>query len=103
MWVMAFGAISLFDSFMCFSFHNCARFVAIQAKQFPVAAVGRVVVVVAVLVVDFQELQVAVVELAGAAAAHPGEQFQCLGAVARLAFFRVFAGFEDDLLVERPA
>jgi hypothetical protein len=43
--------------------------VAVQAQQLPVAAVGRVVVMVVVLVVDRQLVHVRVIELAGAAAA----------------------------------
>jgi hypothetical protein len=45
--------------------------VAIDAEVLPVAAVARIVVVVAVLVVDGQQVEVLLVELARAARADP--------------------------------
>src|SRR5688500_945238 len=47
-------------------------FVAIRAQQLPVAAVGRVVVVVVIPVMDFEQLDILASELARAAAANPG-------------------------------
>jgi hypothetical protein len=57
--------------------------VAVNAEQFPVAAVRRVVVVVVVLVVDGELAHVGMVEFTRAASADPGEQFQRLAAVTR--------------------
>src|SRR5687768_7759029 len=55
--------------------------VAVDAQQLPVAAVGRVVVVVAVLVVHGELAQALAVELARAARADPRQDLQCLAAV----------------------
>ena len=51
---------------------------AVQAEQFPVAAVGGIVLVVVIAVMHGQLAQVAAVELAGAAAADPGIDIQGL-------------------------
>ncbi len=59
--------------------------VAVKAEQFPVAAVGRVVVVVVVLVVDREFAHVGVVEFTRAPPADPRKQFQRLAAVTLLA------------------
>ena len=56
--------------------------VAIDAEQFPVAAVGRIVVVVVVLVVDRQFLQPGPLEFPPAARAHVRKQLQRPFAVA---------------------
>src|SRR5262245_4409749 len=52
-------------------FFRVFRLVAIDAEVLPVAAVGRIVVVVSVLVMDGQQVKVRCVELAGAAGADP--------------------------------
>ena len=52
--------------------------VAIRAQQLPVAAVCRIVIVIAVLVVHFEELQIAVGERAPAHAAYPRKELQRL-------------------------
>ena len=72
--------------------------VAIQAQQFPVAAVGRVVVVVVVAVVDGEFAQVGVGEAARTAAADPGVDLQRLLAVALIALFGGTARFGDDFV-----
>jgi hypothetical protein len=46
--------------------------VAVQAQQLPVAAVGRIVVVIVVAVVDGELAHIGARELAGAAPADPG-------------------------------
>ena len=51
---------------------------AIQAEQFPVAAVGRIVVVIMVSVVNSQFAKVFVVKLPGATPTYPGVKFQGL-------------------------
>ena len=54
------------------------RVMAVDAEQFPVAAVRRVVVVVMVFMVDCQFTKIFTAELPGAAAADPRKQLQCL-------------------------
>jgi hypothetical protein len=70
--------------------------VAIQAQQFPITAILRVIVVVVVAVVHGQFTQVGVAEFAGATSTNPRVQFQGLFAVAFGAFIRVFAGIQDN-------
>jgi hypothetical protein len=70
--------------------------VAIHAQQFPIAAVGRVMVVVVVLVVHGQLLNIAVVEGAGAASADPGEEFERAVAIGFLARRAIAPRFGDD-------
>src|SRR5207253_1679048 len=57
------------------------RLVTFGAEILPIAAVGRVVVVIAVLVVDGQQVQVLLVELASAAGADPTVKRERAGAV----------------------
>jgi len=59
--------------------------VAVQAQQLPVAAVGRIVVVVVVLVVHRELAQARAGELAPAASADPGVELERPLAVAGLA------------------
>src|SRR5258705_4532882 len=66
--------------------------VAIRAQVLPVAAVGRVVVVVAVLVVDGEQVKVRQVELSGAACADPSMQRKRARAIVESAA----AGLLDD-------
>ena len=70
--------------------------VAVQAQQFPVAAVGRIVVVIVIPVVNGQFSQVGARELAGAAPADPGIDLQRLLPVAELARLGRSAGFRHD-------
>lgn len=72
--------------------------VAIGAEQFPIAAIRRVVVVVAVLVVDFELLKIAVRERAGTASAHPGKELERLRAIALSPFLGVASRFENNLV-----
>ena len=72
--------------------------VAIGAEQFPIAAVRRIVVVIAILVVDFQELQIALVERARAASAYPWRQLERLSPIARQPFLGIAAGVADNLI-----
>ena len=55
---------------------------AVDAEQLPVAAIGRVVVVVVVLVMHCQLAQLFAFEIPAAMAAHPRKQFQGLFTVA---------------------
>lgn len=70
--------------------------VAVEAQQFPVAAVGRVVAMVVVAVMHGEFAQVGAHEFAGAAAADPGIDFQGLLAIALFAGFSVAACIGDD-------
>jgi len=70
--------------------------VAIGAQEFPVAAVGRVVVVVVVTVMDLQQLQVDVTKLAAATAAYPRVNPQCTLAVTLGALFARAPRLGDD-------
>ena len=70
--------------------------VAINAEQFPVAAIGRVVLVVVVLVMDRELVQVGLRKLARAAATDPWKQPQGLGAVSLLALVPRTARVGDD-------
>jgi len=72
--------------------------VAIETEQFPVAAVGRIIVVVVVAVMHRQLAQVGAGEFARAAAADPGVDLQRLLAVGLLAPLGGAAGFEDELV-----
>jgi len=71
-------------------------FVAVDAEQFPVAAIQRIVVVVMVLVVHSQLAQAHARKLACASSADPGKQFERALAVSRLALVAVPARFGDD-------
>lgn len=64
-------------------------FVTVQAEQFPVAAILGVVVVIMIAMMHGEFGQVAARELASAAPAYPGIQFECalaVGADTRLTF-----------------
>lgn len=71
-------------------------FVAVDAQQLPVAAVGGIVVVVMVAVVNGQFAHARTGELPAAAPAYPGVQFERSLAVSGFAQFALFAGFGDD-------
>ncbi len=71
---------------------------AVEAKQFPIAAVGRIVVVVVVAVMHGQFAQVGDGEFAGAAAADPRVDFQGALAVALGPGVGRLAGIDDDLV-----
>src|SRR5690606_30146669 len=70
--------------------------VAVQAEQFPVAAVRRVVVVIMVPVVHSQFTQVSARELPAATAADPGIELERLFAVALLALYALRLSGGDD-------
>lgn len=72
--------------------------VAVQAQQLPVAAVGRVVVVIMVAVMHGQLLHVGAREFAHAAPADPRIHFQGTFAVAALALVGGAARFGDDFV-----
>jgi hypothetical protein len=70
--------------------------VAIQAKQFPVAAIQRVVVVIVILVVDCQFSQARAGKFAAASPADPREQFEGALAISRLALAAMLARLGYD-------
>jgi hypothetical protein len=74
------GAVALHFVFFVFVV------VAIEAEEFPVAAVGGVVVMVVVFVVDGEFLESFTFEFAAAACAEMREEFECAFAVAFFAF-----------------
>ncbi len=65
---------------------------AVQAQQLPVAAVGRVVVVIMVPVMDSQLTKVGVCEFAAAATADPRIDLECLLSITLFALCRSTAG-----------
>src|SRR5262245_56578467 len=52
-------------------------FVTVGAQKLPVAPIGRVVVVIVVAMMNFQQLQVGVGEFSATAPAYPGVEFEC--------------------------
>ena len=73
-------------------------FVAVRAEQFPIAAIRSVVVVVIVLVMNFQQLQIGMIERARTASADPGKQFQSLCPVALFPFFGAASRLKDKAI-----
>lgn len=71
---------------------------AIGAQQLPIAAVRRVVIVVAVFVMDFQQLKVAVVKRARTSATHPRIKLERLRAIAGQPFIGVAPRVTDYLV-----
>jgi hypothetical protein len=66
----------------------------VQAQQFPVAAIGRVVIVIVVAVMNRQLAKVGVCEFTSAATADPRIDLERLFAVALFAFFGGTAGLD---------
>jgi hypothetical protein len=75
--------------------------VAIQAEQFPVAAIGRVVVMIVVLVMDRQLAQARTGKLAATSPTNPWEQFKCLLAISGCALIAVPACLGDNTVESR--
>jgi hypothetical protein len=72
--------------------------VAIEAEEFPVAAVRRVVVVIHVLMVNRQLPQIFVAEVAATPTTDPGVELEGLIAVAQSALIAGLAGRGHDLV-----
>lgn len=72
--------------------------VTVDAQQFPVAAVRRIIVVIMIAVMHREFLQVGTGEFAPAAAADPGIHLERLIAVAVAARFSVAPGLGDQLV-----
>ena len=71
-------------------------FVAVDAQQLPVAAVGRIIFVIAVLVVHGQELNTCSGEFARSAGADPGKNLQRPRPIALLALLPRFSRLGDE-------
>jgi len=74
------------------------RFVAVGAEKLPVAAIGRVVIVIAIPMMDFEQLQICPREFAGAAAANPRIELERLLAIPLLARLAIASRFRDDAI-----
>lgn len=72
--------------------------VTIQTEVFPVAAVGRIVIVVVIFVVDGKLMQVLAREFTAAACAHPGKEAQRLLTVLSHTLDRAALCSRDDLI-----
>ena len=72
--------------------------VAVETEQLPVAAIGRVVIVVVVLVMDRELVQVGLRKLPCTAATDPRKQLQGLGAVPLLTLVPRTARVGDDAI-----
>lgn len=73
-------------------------FMAVGAEEFPIAAVRRIVIVIAVLVMDFQQLQIAVRKRTCTSPAHPRKEFQCLRPITGGPFIGVAPGISNHLI-----
>ena len=82
-----FAARSIVAAARCFQLSLVFVVVAVQAQQFPVAAVDRIVVVIVVAMMDRQFAQIGAGELAAAAASDPWINFQGPFPIALLARF----------------
>ena len=71
---------------------------AVQAEQFPVAAIHRIVLVIVVTVMNRQFAQIGAGEFACATAADPGVYLQGLFAVALVALFGAISSIGDDAI-----
>jgi hypothetical protein len=67
--------------------------VAVYAQQFPIASIGRVVVVIVVLVMDSELLEFFARKLPATDAAHPWKHFEGLLSIGLLSLFLLSQGF----------
>ena len=72
--------------------------VTVQTQQFPVTAVGRIIVVIVIAVMDGQLVQVRARELTRTAPADPRVHLERLLTVPLIALVSVTLGFRDDLV-----
>jgi hypothetical protein len=70
--------------------------VAVDAEKFPVAAVGRIVVVIVIFVMDRELVEALSVELAPALGANPGKELECTLSVAGVALGSIASCGSDD-------
>jgi hypothetical protein len=71
---------------------------AVQTQKLPVAAVGRVVIMVMIAVMYGQFAQILMIELARATSTHPRIELQCLLAITALALIDIAPRGGHDLI-----
>ena len=71
---------------------------AISAEKFPIAAIRWIVIVVAVFVVNFQQLKIAIRKGTSAASAHPWKKLEGLRSVSRHTLLCVASSFKNHLI-----
>src|SRR5207244_7386327 len=96
-----FGCGSRCDAPRLFLLSLMLVVVTVDAQQFPVAAIGRIVVVVVIAMMDGELPHGRVVELAPAATADPRVDLECPLAVTLLAFVTCASSFGDDAVEPR--
>src|SRR5690242_8873338 len=74
---------------------------AVGAEQLPVAPIRRIIVMIVVAVMHFQQLEIAMGELAGASSAYPGIDLECLLAIPLGALLTRAPRFSDDSIESR--
>jgi hypothetical protein len=67
--------------------------VTVYAQKFPIAAVGRIIVVVVISVMDCQFAKFFALELASAPRAYPGENLECPFSVTAFSFLAFASRF----------
>src|SRR5262249_11740646 len=72
--------------------------VAVRAQQLPVAAVRRVVVVIVITVMNFEQLQIGMSEVAAATSANPRIDLERLLAISLGALFTRAPRFSNDTI-----
>ncbi len=70
----------------------------IGAQKFPITAVCRIVIMVAVLVVDFQQLKIAVLKRTRTSPTHPGKALQCLRSISCGTLLRIASRLKNNLV-----
>ena len=70
----------------------------VDTKQFPVASVRWVIVVIMIAVMDGQFTQIGTVKVPAATATYPRKHFQRLLPIGLFPLFAVFSGFSDNLV-----
>jgi len=73
-------------------------FVTVGAEQLPITAIRRVVVVIVVLVMHFEQLQIGMIERARTTAADPRKQFQSLCPVTLFPLFGAASRLKDKTI-----
>ncbi|OGT78787.1 MAG: hypothetical protein A3I78_08215 [Gammaproteobacteria bacterium RIFCSPLOWO2_02_FULL_56_15] len=70
----------------------------VDTKQFPVASVRWVIVVIMIAVMDGQFTQIGTVKVPAATATYPRKHFQRLLPIGKLSLLTVFPGFSHNLI-----
>jgi hypothetical protein len=74
---------------------------AIETQQLPVAAIGRIVVVIVILMMDRQFLKLAPGELAATFRANVGRELEGFVTISRSPLFAIPTSFGDQIIVRR--